>query len=128
MICSSDHFCPLTITFSLYSVIHKLVRYITRCFPLPLLPSEYIVRIKFSKFFFLIMCSRKFSSHFLVLSESVFFLFPFSIKLNSLLIFFVHGIVSIFLLNRISVEISSALFICKWWRGHPLPFKRIGMT
>lgn len=53
--------------------LHELVRYVTLDFPLPVCPAS----VKFSKPFFLIICTINFNSLFMVLS----FIFFFSLKL-----------------------------------------------
>lgn len=92
--------------------LHKFIRQVMHYFHLFLLLSIYLVSVKFSKPSFLIVCLRNFSGHFMLLSISVLFLFPFSLKLGCCLcVLFMVFSVS-FCRTTFQVSSSSVMISC----------------
>lgn len=86
-------FCLFAITHKPCSVIHlhTLISQVTRCSLLFLLLSICLMRIRFSKPSFLIMCPKDFKYHFLILSIRVFLFLKLRRCSYGLLLFSVFG-------------------------------------
>lgn len=118
--------CLLRISLDLCSAIHwhKVVRLITCCLPLFILPSICLVSVKFSEASFMIIFPGNF--HCLLLIQSIsgffvcFYFVSIILKTSSLLRCSLHGILSILLLNDVSIA-TSLLFICEKIAQHSVP-------